>query len=38
MYAATGSKSKTLFWACVPGLTEIFGGLLAFALLGPMMS
>jgi len=38
MYAATGSKRKALFWACVSGMAEILGGLLAFALLGPMMS
>lgn len=38
MYAATGSKSRAIFWACISGLSEILGGVLAFALLGPMVS
>lgn len=38
MYAATGSKSKAIFWACASGMAEILGGLLAFLLFGPMVS
>ncbi|QHM74179.1 Zinc transporter ZupT [Mixta theicola] len=38
MYAATGSKARALFWASVSGMAEIAGGLLAFVLLGPVIS
>lgn len=38
MYAATGSKRKALFWAGISGVAEILGGLLAFLVLGPMVS
>ena len=34
MYAATGSKARALFWACISGMAEILGGLLAFWCLG----
>lgn len=37
MYAATGSKMKAIFWACVSGMAEILGGVIAFMLLGPMV-
>ncbi|PLR36234.1 zinc transporter ZupT [Chimaeribacter californicus] len=38
VYAATGSKTKALLWSGVSGMAEILGGLLAFSLLGPMVS
>ncbi|WP_147199884.1 zinc transporter ZupT [Pantoea sp. MBD-2R] len=38
MYAATGSKSKAMLWAGVSGMAEILGGVLAFWLLGPLIS
>ena len=38
MFAATGSKTKALFWACLSGLAEILGGIAAFWLFGPTMS
>lgn len=38
VYAATGSKSKALFWAGISGFSEILGGVLAFLILGPMIS
>lgn len=38
VYAASGSKRKALFWAGLSGVAEILGGLLAFLLLGPMIS
>ncbi|GKX51429.1 zinc transporter ZupT [Budvicia aquatica] len=38
VYAATGSKSKALFWAGLSGMAEIAGGLFAFFLLGPNVS
>lgn len=38
MFAATGSKRKALFWAGISGVAEILGGLLAFLVLGPMVS
>ena len=38
VYAATGSKTKALWWASVSGFAEILGGLLAFFLLGPAIS
>lgn len=37
-YAATGSKMKAIFWACVSGMAEILGGVIAFMLLGPLVS
>ncbi|QCR35016.1 zinc transporter ZupT [Nissabacter sp. SGAir0207] len=38
VYAATGSKSKALLWSGVSGMAEVLGGLLAFSLLGPLVS
>jgi len=38
VYAATGSKSQALFWAGISGFSEILGGVLAFLILGPMIS
>lgn len=38
MYAATGSKRQALFWAGISGIAEILGGLLAFLLIGPLVS
>lgn len=38
MYAATGSKAKALSWACLSGMAEILGGIIAFLLLGPAVS
>ncbi|OMQ23732.1 zinc transporter ZupT [Serratia oryzae] len=38
VYAATGSKTKALMWSGISGLAEILGGVLAFLLLGPMVS
>ncbi|NIG34787.1 zinc transporter ZupT [Pantoea sp. ICBG 828] len=38
IYAATGSKAKALFWACLSGMAEILGGIIAFLLLGPAVS
>lgn len=38
MYAATGSKRKAIFWACISGMAEILGGVIAFMVLGPMVS
>lgn len=38
MYAATGSKRKAIFWAGVSGMAEILGGVLAFLVLGPLVS
>ncbi|WP_312948212.1 zinc transporter ZupT [Superficieibacter sp.] len=38
VYAATGSRSKAVFWAGISGLAEIFGGVLAWLILGSMMS
>lgn len=38
VYAATGSRSKALFWAGLSGLAEIIGGLLAWLILGSMVS
>jgi Predicted divalent heavy-metal cations transporter len=34
MYAATGSKAKALFWACLSGMAEILGGIIAFSAAG----
>ena len=38
VYAATGSKGKALFWAGISGLAEILGGVLAWLLLGSLVS
>ncbi|MCA1923324.1 MULTISPECIES: zinc transporter ZupT [Buttiauxella] len=38
VYAATGSKRKAIFWAGISGLAEILGGVLAWLILGPMIS
>ncbi|BDH44542.1 zinc transporter ZupT [Salmonella enterica subsp. enterica serovar Choleraesuis] len=38
VYAATGSKRKALWWAGLSGMAEILGGLLAWAILGSMVS
>ncbi|WP_034943323.1 zinc transporter ZupT [Erwinia oleae] len=38
MFAATGSKRKALFWAGLSGMAEIAGGVMAFMLLGPLLS
>jgi len=34
VYAATGSRSKAVFWAGLSGMAEIFGGVLAWLVLG----
>ncbi|GGD23918.1 zinc transporter ZupT [Franconibacter pulveris 1160] len=38
VYAATGSKRKAVLWAGVSGLAEIVGGVLAWLILGSMVS
>ncbi|MEL4012883.1 zinc transporter ZupT [Dryocola clanedunensis] len=38
VYAATGSKRKAILWAGVSGLAEILGGVLAWLILGTMIS
>lgn len=38
VYAATGSKRQALWWAGLSGMAEILGGLLAWLLLGSMIS
>ncbi|WP_058911009.1 zinc transporter ZupT [Entomohabitans teleogrylli] len=38
VYAATNSKRKALFWAGLSGCAEIFGGILAWLILGSMVS
>ncbi|WP_455425766.1 zinc transporter ZupT [Dryocola sp. LX212] len=38
VYAATGSKRKAILWAGVSGLAEILGGVLAWLILGSMIS
>ena len=38
VYAATGSKRKAVIWAGVSGLAEIIGGVLAWLILGSMVS
>ncbi|KEA53455.1 MULTISPECIES: zinc transporter ZupT [Mangrovibacter] len=38
VYAATGSKRKALLWAGLSGMAEILGGILAWLLLGSMVS
>lgn len=34
VYAATGSKRTAIFWAGISGMAEIFGGVLAWLILG----
>jgi len=38
VYAATGSKRTAVFWAGISGLAEILGGILAWLILGSMIS
>ena len=38
VYAATGSRSKAVFWAGLSGMAEIFGGVLAWLVLGSVIS
>ncbi len=38
VYAATGSRTKAVFWAGLSGLAELLGGVLAWAILGSMVS
>ena len=38
VYAATGSKRKAVIWAGISGMAEILGGVLAWAILGSMVS
>lgn len=38
VYAATGSKRKAIFWAGISGLAEIVGGVLAWLILGSLVS
>jgi ZIP family zinc transporter len=38
VYAATGSKRKAILWAAISGLAEILGGVLAWLILGTMIS
>lgn len=38
VYAATGSKRKAVFWAGISGLAEILGGVLAWLILGSLVS
>ena len=38
VYAATGSRSKAVFWAGLSGMAEIFGGVLAWLVLGSAIS
>ncbi|EMH4163920.1 zinc transporter ZupT [Pluralibacter gergoviae] len=38
VYAATGSKRKALFWAGISGCAEILGGVLAWLILGSLIS
>ncbi|MNL35115.1 Zinc transporter ZupT [compost metagenome] len=38
IYAATGSKRTAVFWAGISGLAEILGGVLAWLILGSMIS
>ncbi|XPE44955.1 ZIP family metal transporter [Shigella flexneri] len=38
VYAATGSKRTTILWAGISGLAEILGGVLAWLILGHMIS
>jgi zinc transporter, ZIP family len=38
VYAATGSKRKAVFWAGISGMAEILGGVLAWLILGSLVS
>ncbi|VTP79582.1 Zinc transporter ZupT [Leclercia adecarboxylata] len=38
VYAATGSKRKAVFWAGISGMAEILGGVLAWLILGSLIS
>lgn len=38
VYAATGSKRTAIFWAGISGLAEILGGVLAWLILGSLLS
>ncbi|PND89754.1 zinc transporter ZupT, partial [Escherichia coli] len=38
VYAATGSKRTAILWAGISGLAEILGGVLAWLILGSMIS
>ncbi|WP_343711497.1 zinc transporter ZupT [Kosakonia radicincitans] len=38
VYAATGSKRSAVFWAGISGLAEILGGVLAWLILGSLLS
>ncbi|VUC72996.1 zinc transporter ZupT [Raoultella terrigena] len=38
VYAATGSRRKAVFWAGLSGMAEILGGLLAWLILGSLVS
>ena len=38
VYAATGSKYKAIFWAGISGMAEILGGVLAWLILGSLVS
>ncbi|UXY11596.1 zinc transporter ZupT [Kosakonia sp. ML.JS2a] len=38
VYAATGSKRTAIFWAGISGLAEIIGGVLAWLILGSLVS
>ena len=38
VYAATRSRSKAVFWAGLSGMAEIFGGVLAWLVLGSVIS
>ena len=38
VYAATGSRSKAVLWAGLSGMAEILGGVLAWLILGSLVS
>ncbi|MDK1014363.1 zinc transporter ZupT, partial [Cronobacter sakazakii] len=38
VYAATGSRRKAVIWAGLSGMAEILGGVLAWLILGTMVS
>lgn len=38
VYAATGSKRTAIFWAGISGMAEILGGVLAWLILGSLVS
>lgn len=38
VYAATGSRRKAIFWAGLSGMAEILGGILAWLILGSLVS